>query len=227
MTSTDLVVEIGAGSGRLTAPLADRAREVRAIELDRTLADLLRRRFARTRHVIVLEGDVLQMPLPVEPFRVVANLPFSCTSAVLRRLLDDPSDRLTRADVIVEWGVALKRTACWPSTSSNVTRGALYEFAITRRLPARCFEPAPDVDAALLTIRRRGLPLVPLSEHDDFRALVSRGFSTGVRRAAVPVMTRRRFGRVARELGFPPSAVARELDLYQWVELYRAIRTMR
>ncbi len=225
--TTDLVVELGAGTGRLTAPLAQRAREVRAVELDPALADQLRKRFQTLPNVAVIEGDALRVHLPSEEFRVVANVPFGCTSEILRRLLDDPRVPLERADVIVQWGVALKRTACWPSTMLNVTRGAVYEFLLVRRLPARCFEPAPRVDAAVLSIRRRAAPLVPESEYEAFRALVAAGFQTGVRRAAAAHVSRRCVGQVAHELGFAPTAQGRELDLHQWVGLHRAVRAMR
>jgi 23S rRNA (adenine-N6)-dimethyltransferase len=225
--SADLVVEIGAGTGRLTTPLAQRAREVRAIELDPILAEGLRRRFHAQPNVTIVEGDALRVYLPSEEFRVVANVPFGCTGAILRRLLDDPLIPLSRADMIVEWGVALKRTACWPSTMLNVTRGAVYELVLARRLPARCFEPAPRVDAALLSIRRRAVPLVPAAEYDAFRALVTAGFRSGVRRAVAARLPRRRFVQVAHDLGFAPAAAARELDLHQWVGLHRAVRVMR
>lgn len=227
MEVSELVVEIGAGTGRLTAPLAQRAGEVRAIELDPNLAERLRRRFHAQPNVTVVEGDALRVRLPREEFRVVANVPFSCSGGILRRLLDDPVLALTRADLIVEWGVAVKRTACWPSTMLNVTRGARYELVLTRRLPARCFEPAPRVDAAVLSIRRRTVPLVPLGEYDAFRRLVAAGFNSGVRSAVASRLPRRRFVQVAHDLGFAPTAEARELDLHQWVEVHRAVRAMR
>jgi 23S rRNA (adenine-N6)-dimethyltransferase len=225
--ATDLVLDIGAGRGRLTIPLAQCAREVHAIEVDPLLAEQLRKRFRGHQKVTVIEDDALRMRLPNEEFRVVANIPFGCTGAILRRLLDDPSVPLVRADLIVEWGVALKRTACWPSTMLNVSRGVIYEFLITRRLPARCFEPAPRVDAAVLSIRRRPVPLVPPSECELFRAFVASGFRLGVRRAMAADMPRRDFARITDELGVARTAAARELDLHQWVELHRAIRAMR
>jgi 23S rRNA (adenine-N6)-dimethyltransferase len=224
---TDLVVELGAGAGRLTAPLAQRGCEVRAIELDPALAARLRRRFDAHPNVEVIEGDVLRVLLPRDEFRVVANVPFSRTAAILRRLLDDPHVALARADLIVEWGVALKRTAWWPSRMLNVMRGAVFEFHLVRRLPRRCFEPAPPVDAGVLSIRRRANSLVPEPEYEAFRTLVARGFRSGVWRAAAAHMPRRRFGRLAHELGFSPSAAGRDLDLHQWVELHHSVHAVR
>jgi 23S rRNA (adenine-N6)-dimethyltransferase len=223
----DLVVDIGAGRGQLTMPLAQCVREVRAIEIDPVLVERLRKRFRAYRNVTIVEGDALRRQLPYEPFRVVANIPFGSTGALLRRLLDDASVPLVRADLIVEWGVARKRTCHWPSTMVNVSRGAMYEFLLTRRLPARCFEPAPSVDAAVLSIRRRPAPLVPPAEYQAFRAFVSSGFRAGLRHTAAHHLRRRDFARLAHELGFAPTAAARELDLHQWVELHRAVHDMR
>ena len=105
----DLVVELGAGAGILTAQLARRARGVQAVELDPVWAERLRRRFAGSERVDVIEADLVRVPLPAEPFRVVANLPFGETSRLLRRLLDDPATALARADLILQWEVARKR----------------------------------------------------------------------------------------------------------------------
>ena len=66
----DLVVDLGAGTGRLTAELAHVARHVIAVELDPALA---RRLLGRWPNVSVVEGDATRFRLPREPFRVVAN----------------------------------------------------------------------------------------------------------------------------------------------------------
>ena len=136
----ELVLDLGAGSGRLTAELARVARRVVAVELDPALAARLR---GRWENVEVVEADAEHVPLPHDPFRVVANLPFHRTNAVLRLLLDDPRTPLERADLVVAWGVALKRGLPWPSTLSDVVWGAYYETSVARHLPARAFEPPP------------------------------------------------------------------------------------
>ena len=172
----ELVVEIGAGSGRLTAELARRAGHVVAIEIDPTWAARLGERFTR---IEVVEGDALRVTLPREPFRAVGNVPFNCTTAILRRLLDDPRTPLRRADLIVEWNLARKRAAVWPSTLLGVCWGPWFELSVVRRLPARCFEPRPSVDAGLLRITRRAVPLVDPEEVDDFREFVRSAFAQG------------------------------------------------
>jgi 23S rRNA (adenine-N6)-dimethyltransferase len=220
----ELVLEIGAGDGRLTAELSHAARLVLAVELDPGLAAGLRRRF-RGANVEVIEGDALAEPLTHEPFRVVANLPFHATAAILRRLFDDPGIPLTRADVIVEWRAACKRASVWPSTRLGVFWGAWFLFAAERRLPAGCFAPRPSVDAGVLSIRRRDRPLVPIEEAALFRRFVGAGFArTTVREGVRGRISPRALRRLADVYGFPRTAAARELDVHQWTALYAAGR---
>jgi 23S rRNA (adenine-N6)-dimethyltransferase len=210
----ELVVEIGAGDGRLTAELARRARHVVAIELDPHWAARLRSRFD------VVEGDALTVQLPVRSFRVVGNIPFDRTTAILHRLLDDPMSPLTRADLIVQWEVACKRSAVVPSNQLGAQRGPWWEFAAIRHFDAGVFVPRPSVDAALLRITRRGHALVAPSEASAYRALVERAFARGLRSAVPPLVLKR----AAAVLGFAPGAEARDLDVHQWTGLYAAVR---
>ena len=109
VTGDDRVVELGAGRGALTDALAERAAQVLAVELDPKLVSTLARRYASVRNVAVLRADARETPLPANPYRVLANLPFGVTSDVLRRLFDAPASGLQRADLIVQWQVARVR----------------------------------------------------------------------------------------------------------------------
>lgn len=82
----DLVVEIGPGKGHITRELLPRCRQVLAAELDPALCARLRERFAGEPRLRLAEGDFLAMPLPRGPYKVFANIPFSRTTDILRRL---------------------------------------------------------------------------------------------------------------------------------------------
>jgi 23S rRNA (adenine-N6)-dimethyltransferase len=207
---SDLVVDLGAGSGVLTSALARAGARVVPVEIDGELIRDLRRRFPAALH-----ADALRVPLPHEPFQVVANLPFDGATAILRRLLD-PRLPLERADVIVEWRFAEKRAAVWPSTQLSTYWGAWFELALSRRLPRSVFAPPPSVDAGVLTIVRREHPLVPAAKRRAYDAFLARGYRDGPR-AVVPWSLLKR---LEAELGFDRRAAARDLDARQWAALF-------
>jgi 23S rRNA (adenine-N6)-dimethyltransferase len=212
----DLVLDLGAGSGALTAALVRSGASVLAVELDTELVTRLRRRFPQVR---VIEDDVLRVPLPREQFKVVANLPFGGTTAILRRLLD-PRELLEHADVIVEWGLASKRAAVWPSTQLSTYWGAWFELSVVRRLPRCVFAPPPSVDAGVLRIVRRHEPLVLVSDRRPYETFLARGYRDGL----PSLVTRQRLRRCEAELGFARQARPRDLDASQWAGLWRVVR---
>jgi 23S rRNA (adenine-N6)-dimethyltransferase len=217
-----LVLDLGAGGGVLTGALAEAGARVRAVELDPAALRQLRACFGGDPRVEVAAGDATELPLPDEPFSVVANLPFAAGTAILRRLLGDPRVPLTQLDAIVEWGLAAKRTAVWPSTLLGCTWGAWYELRLVRRVPRACFAPPPSVDAAVLRATRRPEPLVPPAQAAAYGALLHRAFS-----AQAPldrILPRGLVRRAAHELGFDPHAAARDLDVRQWARLYAVVR---
>jgi 23S rRNA (adenine-N6)-dimethyltransferase len=217
------VLDLGAGAGALTRALAAAGARVRAVELDPAALRQLELRFGADPRVEVVAGDATLLPLPDEPFAVVANLPFAAGTAILRRLLGDPRVPLAQLDAIVEWGLAAKRTAVWPSTLLGCNWGAWYELSLVRRVPRACFAPPPGVDAAVLRATRRPMPLVPPEEAAGYGALLHRAFA-----AHAPldrILPRGLVHRAARELGFDPHAAARDLDARQWAELYAAVRS--
>jgi 23S rRNA (adenine-N6)-dimethyltransferase len=194
VSADDLVVDIGAGTGRLTAELARVARRVIAVEPDQALA---RRLAGRWTNVDVVEADVVDVALPDEPFSVVANLPFGRTTDILHLLLDDPRVRLRTALLVVQWEVAVRHGVPWPSSRNGVIWTAFYSARVARRLPARAFVPPPAVDAGVLVFERRREPLVPVERAEAFARFVAQGFRRGLR------------GRQARDV-----------DVHEWAELF-------
>jgi 23S rRNA (adenine-N6)-dimethyltransferase len=226
----DLVVEIGAGTGVLTAALAQRAGRVVAVECDPRLAERARARLAGFGNVRVVTGDALVLPVPRRPFRVVANLPFGATAAILRRLLGDPRTRLERADLVLQEQAARRYAARWPSSPETVAWGAWYDLGTGRRLGPSCFRPPPRVGAAVLVARRRRPPLVPVAGHHRFTALVGAAFrhpGLPLRRSLVPPLTYRQLRRLARDLAFPLDAGPADLDAAQWAGLFAVLERSR
>jgi 23S rRNA (adenine-N6)-dimethyltransferase len=217
-----LALDLGAGGGVLTRALADAGARVRAVELDPAALQQLRARFDGDPRVEVVAADATVLPLPDEPFAVVANLPFAAGTAILRRLLGDPRVPLMQLDAIVEWGLAAKRTAVWPSTLLGCVWGAWYELRLVRRVPRACFAPPPSVEAAVLRARRRPAPLVPPEQAAAYESLLRRAYAT--RAPLDRILPRGLVHRAARELGFDRHAAARDLDARQWARLYAAVR---
>jgi 23S rRNA (adenine-N6)-dimethyltransferase len=153
----DLVIDFGAGPGTLTAPLARTGSRVLAIERDAAFARALRRRFAGRPAVRVVHDDLRRVRLPQRDFAVVSSIPFAVSTALLRRLLTPVPSRLARADLVVQWGLARRLTAARPRDLEAAWWAARFELVVVRRIPARCFTPAPATDAAHLAVRRSGV----------------------------------------------------------------------
>lgn len=222
------MLEIGAGTGRLTDALARAAARVVAVEADPRFAEHLRRRFRDRPDVSIVEADVLQIGLPTVPYRAFGNVPFGLTTAILRRLLDDPTSPLLGADLIVQHEAARKRASVWPSNLVSLGWLPWWDFRLVRRLPDSAFEPMPSVDAGLLSIVRRHRPLLPMAHRDDYLKLLRAGF----RQAGLPVhrslrgrLPERAWRRTARERGIRPRASARELDVFDWVALFLLVHS--
>ncbi len=170
----ELVVEVGAGAGALTLPLARRGLEVLAVERDPVWAERVRARVTGVAgaRVRVVCADFLALPLPVRPFRVVSSVPFGVTTEIFRRLFDDPRTPLARADLIVQWEVARKRAESPPNTLLSTAWAPWWEFELVERIPAHAFRPVPRVDAAVLRVTRRRPSLLPESLAPSYAAFI-------------------------------------------------------
>lgn len=212
----DLVVDVGAGRGAITAELVERGATVWAVEADPALAAVLRDRFGG--RVRVLETDARRLSWPRDPFAVVANLPFAGGTEILSSLLGDPAVPLRRAELVLQWEAAAKRSAVWPSTLLGVVWGALYELTLVRRLAPSAFAPPPAVDAGVIRAVRRPGPMV--TDFAGYRTFVRRSFESRLPlRRYLPPQTLKR---LAQELGFAPDARARDLDACQWAAVFTA-----
>jgi 23S rRNA (adenine-N6)-dimethyltransferase len=199
----DLVLDIGAGHGPITAALVARGARVVAVELDRERAQALARRFgvvsgvqaggrgrdsgrgpaldgADGGRIEVVRADALRVPLPRRPFSVVANPPFAITTPLLRRLLGRPDGPLQRADLVLQRQAA--RRLAVPTDAAALAWAPWWELEVSGRISRRAFRPHPPCDAAVLTARRRPDPLLPPAAAPAYAAFVA----ANVRRWGAP-----------------------------------------
>ena len=159
-------IEIGPGRGALTAPLAERAGKVIAVELDRDLAATLAPRVPQ--NVRLVQANFLDVDLPQllqgehPPVRVVGNLPYNVASPILFRLLDTADEgRLLRdATLMVQREVADRIVAApgggdYGAMSIQVQLVADVERVLS--LPPGAFRPPPKVHSAVVQLRFRSL----------------------------------------------------------------------
>jgi 16S rRNA (adenine1518-N6/adenine1519-N6)-dimethyltransferase len=159
----DVVLEIGPGLGVLTAYLADRVRQVHAVELDRSLERPLRDALGEHDNVDLHFGDALELDLAAldaVPTKLVANLPYNVATPLVVESLDGlPSVR--------DWTVMVQREVAdrffaEPSTKAYGAVSVLVQLAAERTgfhpVSRTVFRPRPNVDSALVAFRRRELP---------------------------------------------------------------------
>lgn len=229
LTPDDVVCEIGPGTGTLTDRLARRCRHVVAVEKDTRLADVLRCRFAGRPNVTVFEGDFLAFPLPVTRYKVVANLPFNVTAAVVTRLTGAPYP--PEDAYLAVQREAAQRFAGEPlETLASVLIKPWFEPSVVHRFARRDFVPAPGVDVVLLRLRKRGPPLVPDEDAALFRDFVVHGFSAwqpSLRRAYTGILDTRAeawFRQRLSAAGARLDATPRQLSFDEWCALFRSFK---
>jgi 16S rRNA (adenine1518-N6/adenine1519-N6)-dimethyltransferase len=204
-------IEIGPGAGALTRPLAARAKQVTAFEIDRDLAAELRE--AAIPNVTVVEGDFLaaeprtlnppgtQNPEPrTSSLRAAGNLPYNVASPILFKLVDlhRRGVPLSDATVMLQREVA-DRLVAGPGSRDygvlSILIGHSASAEIVLKLPAGAFRPPPKVLSALVRLRFHA-PDPPVRDPALFEGLVQ------------AVFTRRRKTLANALLAFPPAVAA-------------------
>jgi 16S rRNA (adenine1518-N6/adenine1519-N6)-dimethyltransferase len=181
LAAGDRVVEIGPGLGVLTRRLLAAGASVLAVELDSRLAEYLRRELYGVGGFELIEADALSLHpremFPGEPFKVVANIPYHITSPLLHAFLE--GERAPELTVLLVQLEVAERVAAPPGRMSylSVFVQNVAGAEVVARVPAAAFEPAPDVDSAVLRLRRREAPVVPVGDaREPFYRVVQAGF---------------------------------------------------
>lgn len=176
LTTEMVVVDVGAGRGALTLPLARAGARVLAIERDRHLVRELQQRVewaGVAGRVQIRRGDLRQVPWPRAPYRVVASPPYALTTRLLARLLDDPRTGPERADLLLQWEVARKRAAQPPASLRSAAWAPWWRFELGERVPPDAFRPVPATASGWLTITRRDPSVLPSHLAPGFRDLLA------------------------------------------------------
>jgi 16S rRNA (adenine1518-N6/adenine1519-N6)-dimethyltransferase len=180
----DVLVEIGAGRGVLTAALAETAGRVIAVEKDERLIPALTHDMPV--NVEVVHADILSLDFRailrqagVPSLRLVGNIPYSISSPLLFRVLDD-RELFSDCVFLLQKEVAERITA-WPGSKSYAPLGILlqneFEAKVAFRVAPGSFSPPPKVQSALLTLRRRLVPLHAGAAEEPFRVFLRAAFA--------------------------------------------------
>ena len=177
----DTVLEIGAGLGNLTRLLAQAARRVVAVEIDRKLIPPLQEVMSRHANCEIIEGDILELNPAViigeSDYLVVANIPYYITSAIIRHLLTN-SSKPKRLVLTMQSEVA-KRICAEPGDLSLLAL-SVQVFGTPRimaSIPAAAFFPPPKVDSSTLRVDIFPEPLMTDRQLTLFFRLAKAGFS--------------------------------------------------
>nr|WP_296075130.1 ErmE/ErmH/ErmO/ErmR family 23S rRNA (adenine(2058)-N(6))-methyltransferase [uncultured Actinoplanes sp.] len=217
----DLLYEVGAGRGRLTAELLRRGPHVVAYETDPGLAASLPRHDRLTVRV----DDFLAASPPRRPFQVAGNIPYGLTSAVVDWCLRAPS--LRSATLLTQLEYARKRTGDYGRwTRLTVTTWPWFAWRFAGRVPRAAFRPVPRVDGGILRLERRPVPLIGDDRLPAWHAMVDCGFqgNGGSLRASLsrPYGTRA-VGAALRAVRLEPHTTVGEVWPEQWISLFRLL----
>ena len=245
LDAADLVLEVGPGPGTLTVQLAERAAEVIAVELDERMLVPLCEALAGHDNVRVVRGDILEQDVAglvgQRPYKVVANLPYYITSAVLRHLLTAPlrpdclvvTVQREVADRIVGRPGRRQRHKQEQRMSLLAVSVQFYgQPRILARIPAGAFRPVPSVDSAVVRIDTYD-PL-PWGAVDEalFFEVARAGFGQSRKqlrnalRLGLPDADEETDEALARS-GIDPRRRAETLSVAEWVALSNAFAALR
>ena len=183
LTSTDHVLEIGPGLGSLSCELARRVGLAVAIEKDRAFADFLQSKLPPERFRLV-EGDALrvgwdELGLPQSGVKVVANLPYSISKPILRRLLEEWRPHFASLTVMVQREVADRLTAAPDGEHYGPMAIMATLHARARRvfdLAPGSFLPPPNVTSSVVHLEVRETPAVELRDEAFFWRVIHAAF---------------------------------------------------
>ena len=187
ITKDDFVLEIGPGIGTMTQYLAEAAREVAAVEIDKTLLPILEDTLKDWDNVTVINNDILKVDvcqLALEknqgrPIKVVANLPYYITTPIIMGLFENrvPIDSIT---IMVQKEVA-DRMQVGPGTKDYGALSLAVQYyakpQIVANVPPNCFMPRPKVGSAVIRLERYAVPPVEVKDEKLMFRIIRASFN--------------------------------------------------
>lgn len=236
ITGQDYVLEIGPGIGTMTQYLAERAREVVAVEIDRALIPILEDTLSAYDNVTVIHQDILKVDIRQmaeernggNPIKVVANLPYYITTPILMGLLESgvPLDSIT---IMVQKEVA-ERMQVGPGTKDYGALSLAVQYyakpEIVMQVPPSCFMPRPNVGSAVIRLTRHGQPPVRVRDEQRMFALIRASFNqrrktlvNALTNAAGLELSKDAVAEALGQMGLPPTVRGEALTLEQFAIL--------
>ncbi len=187
VTKDDVVLEIGPGFGTMTQYLAEAAKEVIAVEIDKTLIPILHETLADYDNITIINEDILKVDIKQlvdeknggRPIKVVANLPYYITTPIIMGLFEShvPLDNIT---VMVQKEVA-QRMQAGPGTKDYGALSLAVQFYaepyIVANVPPNCFIPRPGVGSAVIRLTKWENPPIAVKDEALMFALIRASFN--------------------------------------------------
>ena len=232
LTGKDIVLEVGPGLGDFTLELVKTAKFVIAVEKDPNLVKILKKKTKGIGNVKIVLGDILKFNpryhhLNHRKYKLVGNIPFYLTSALIRKFLEnDPSPE----EMVLVIQKELARRICSDPPGANLLSTSVRFYADSRvvfYISRKCFWPSPKVDSAVLQIRLSGKRKT-IDSHSFFR-VVRAGFSQPRKQLinnlcrALP-LSKEKLANYLLGIGIQPSRRAETLSIKDWLKLARFVR---
>lgn len=187
ITKEDCVIEIGPGIGTMTQYLAENAREVVAVEIDKNLIPILKETLKEYENVSILNKDILKVDLnrlvkeknDGRPIKVVANLPYYITTPIIMGLFESyvPLSSIT---IMVQKEVA-DRMQVGPGTKDYGALSLAVQYyakpEIMLNVPPACFMPRPNVGSAVIRLTRFEEPPVKTQDERKMFSIIRAAFN--------------------------------------------------
>lgn len=232
----DMVLEIGPGIGTMTQYLAEAARKVVAVEIDKNLIPILHETLQGYDNVKIIQGDILKVDISrlVEeenggkPIKVVANLPYYITTPIIMGLFEGnvPIESIT---VMVQKEVADRMQVGPGSKDYGALSLAVQYYAepyIAANVPPNCFMPRPNVSSAVIRLTRHKTPPVDVKNPELMFKLVRASFNqrrktlqNGLNNSQELQFTKEQIAEAIAKAGLPAAVRGEALTLAQFAKL--------